>query len=436
MREQLLAIFEAAVVAVKPDQALLRHIHLQGNTLLAGGQKYNLERRSVKVVGAGKGAAPMAEAVEKILGQRISQGYIVVKYGHALTLSNMMIKEASHPVPDSSGEAGAREILKIAESCSPEDLLICLFTGGASALLPAPANGLTLEEIQATTSLLLSSGAPIQEVNAVRKHLSKISGGRLAQAANGANILSIIISDVIGDDLEAIASGPTAPDGTTFGECLEIIRKYKLTEQLPASILRHLEAGAAGKVEETPKPGAACFDKVTNIIVASNGQALLAAQARAEELGYRVDVQPTPMTGEASDVAHELIDQAKMLARKLGAGDPGICLLAGGETTVTVTGEGLGGRNQEMALTAAIELEGIDNIAALFAGTDGTDGPTDATGGFACGDSVSKMDGKAREFLVAHDSYHALKKSRDLLVTGPTLTNVMDIAIILIRAPE
>lgn len=436
MRKQLQEIFSAAVDAVRPDQAILQHVKINGPLLEAGGNTFNLDRGLVRLVGAGKGAAPMAEAMEKLLGSRIVAGCVVVKYGHTLNLSHVRLHEASHPVPDQGGLAGAAEILALAAECRPDDLLLCLLTGGASALLPAPAKGLSLEDLQKTTSLLLASGAAIEEINAVRKHLSALSGGQLARATNDAYILSIIVSDVIGDSLEAIASGPTAPDGSTFRQCMDIARKYNLLEQLPPNVVKHLEAGAAGKIPETPKPGDPCFDKVTNIIVASNGQALAAARRKAEMLGYSVEMVVEPMEGEAGETARELINRAKNISEHLKPGSRPVCLLAGGETTVTLTGNGLGGRNQEMALAAAIELENHNNIGALFAGTDGTDGPTDATGGFAFSTSAARMEGGAKGYLEAHDSYHALKKSGDLLVTGPTLTNVMDIAIILIQPPQ
>lgn len=436
MREQLLAIFQAAVGAVRPDQAIMRHVQIKDHKLWAGGKEFDLDKGVIRVIGAGKGAAPMAQAIEKLLGSRITEGLAVVKYGHTLQLGSINLAEASHPVPDAKGEKAAQEILAIARQCKPNDLLICLFTGGASALLPAPAHGLTLEDIQQTTSLLLASGASIEEVNAIRKHLSDLSGGQLALAANGASVLSIIVSDVIGDSLEAIASGPTAPDSSTFKQCMEIIEKYGLVGQLTPGVSERLEAGLKGRIPETPKPGNPCFDKVTNIIVASNGQALTAAAEKAEEMGFMVEKRAEPMMGEASEIAKELVERAKVISRHLKRGEKPVCLLAGGETTVTLAGEGLGGRNQEMALTAAIELENTENIEALFAGTDGTDGPTDATGGFAFNTSAAKMEGLAQTYLASHDSYHALKKSEDLLVTGPTLTNVMDMAILLVFPPE
>lgn len=430
-RQQLLEIFEAAIRAVQPDQSVLGHLSFRDSKLKADDAEYETGAGKIIVVGAGKGAAPMARALESLLGAHITKGHIVVKYGHELELGHMEISQAAHPVPDSAGEAAAARILELAGEAGPEDLLICLLTGGASALLPAPAEGLTLEDLQKTTSLLLASGATINEVNAVRKHLSRLSGGQLAKAANGARVLSIIVSDVIGDDPGAIASGPTYPDETTFRDCVEIIERYGLGQQLTEKVRKRLYAGAEGKVAETPKKDDPVFARVQNVIVASNSQALAAAAKKAEDLGYAVKIAQEPMTGEAREVARDLVRTARELSsrRKPGAGP--ICLLAGGETTVTLKGSGRGGRNQEMALAVAIEIVDQDNICALFAGTDGTDGPTDAAGGFAFGNTAAKMQGRAQDFLDNNDSNAALSLAGDQLVTGPTRTNVMDIAILL-----
>lgn len=431
LRRQLLEIFQAAVAAVRPGQALLRHVRLNGPLFEAGGTSYDLNSGAVRVIGAGKGAAPMAQALEKLLGDKIQSGLVCVKYDHTLPLRRINVAEAAHPVPDEAGERAANAILAMASRCASNDLLICLFTGGASALLPAPVEGVSLSDLQQTTSALLASGADIIELNAVRKHLSRLSGGQLARNANGAQVISIIVSDVIGDDLAAIASGPTAPDSSTFGQCLDIIAKYDIAAKLPDSVLKHLEKGANGQIPETPKAGEMFFHKVENVIAASNAQALEAAADKARELGLAVHTVPEPMRGEAIATAVKLADKIKELAGAMRPGDPGICLLAGGETTVTVKGSGKGGRNQEMALAAAVELAGESSIGALFGGTDGTDGPTAAAGGFAFGDTASKLDGEAGAYLAANDSFTALRAADDLLVTGPTLTNVMDVAVLI-----
>ena len=439
-REELREIFAAALAAVAPDAAVTRHVHLAdgGRLLEAGGRSWDLGRGSVRVVGAGKGAAPMAQALENLLGPHITEGFVVVKYGHHLPLAHMGIAQAAHPVPDAAGVAAAERILEIAHHCAPGDLLICLLTGGASALTAAPAPGLSLEDLQATTNLLLQCGATIYEVNAVRKHLSSLGGGQLAAAANGADVLGIIVSDVVGDALDVIASGPTSPDPSTFARCLEILERYHILGQIPAAARERLEAGAAGRIPETPKPGDPLFERVCNVLAATNRQALEAAAARAEALGMEARILTDSLTGEARDVAAQLVAEARQAAATLKPGDRGVCLLAGGETTVTLTGKGLGGRNQEMALAAALELEGVPGISGIFAGTDGTDGPTDAAGGFADAGSVARMGGRetALAFLRRNDSNAALVEAGDLLITGPTRTNVMDLAALLVEAPR
>lgn len=428
-REKLLLIFRSGLAAVAPDAALLSHLQIDGNNIAAGGKTFNIPASGLRVIGAGKGAAPMALAFENLLGNRIREGFVVVKYGHELDLEHIEIAQAAHPVPDEAGEKAAMRCLEIAGHCRPGDLLVCLITGGASALLPAPVKGLSLADLQATTAALLECGAEIGEINAIRRHLSRIGGGSLALAANGCQVLSLIISDVVGDSLMDIASGPTAHDASSFADCLSIIIKYDIAGKLPESVLSYLQDEA--KLEKDRPKDDSAFANVKNVIIASNSQALDAAAKKASELGYEVVLKNRPMTGEAKDVAISLISEAKMLQKK----NSKICLLAGGETTVTIHGNGKGGRNQEMALAAALELENTKGICALFGGTDGTDGPVDAAGGFAFANSASMMGGRAmaENFLANNDSNAALRLAGDLLVTGPTRTNVMDLAIILVE---
>lgn len=439
-RKQLREIFEAALAAVAPDAAVTRHVRLSagGTRLEAGGRSWDLAHGCVRVVGAGKGAAPMAQALEKLLGTHIAEGFAVVKYGHELPLRHLAMAQAGHPVPDAAGIAAAGRILEIARACAPGDLLICLLTGGASALTPAPAAGLSLADLQGTTNLLLKCGATIDEVNAVRKHLSSFGGGQLAAAANGADVLGIIVSDVVGDALDVIASGPTSPDPTTFAQCLEILDRFHILATAPAAARERLEAGASGVIAETPKPGDALFERVCNVLAATNRQALEAAAARAESLGMEARILTDSLTGEARSVAADLVAEARRVAAALEPGQRSVCLLAGGETTVTLGGDGLGGRNQEMALAAALELADISGISCVFAGTDGTDGPTEAAGGFADAGSVARMGGReaALVFLQKNDSNTALLRSGDLLITGPTRTNVMDLAILVVNTPD
>lgn len=438
-RTQLRRILDAALEAVAPDAAVRRHVCLEGGGqwLVAGGRRWNLERGRLRVVGAGKGAAPMALAVEALLGDRIAEGLVVVKYGHELPLERIGVVQAGHPVPDEAGTRAAARLLSMARASAPGDLLLCLLTGGASALTPSPAPGLELADLQATTEALLRCGAGIEEINAVRKHLSRFGGGGLARAAGGADVLGIIVSDVVGDALDVIASGPTVPDASTFGQCLEILDRRHVRHVMPPAVMRRLEAGAAGAVPETPKPGDALFDRVFNVLAATNRQALDAAAQAARTMGLEPRILSDRLSGEAADTAVALVAEARKVAAALRPGDADVCLLAGGETTVTLRGGGLGGRNQEMALAAALALEDVPGVCALFAGTDGTDGPMDAAGGFADAGSVARLGGRgaAEALLRNNDSNAALTLSGDVLVTGPTRTNVMDVALLLVRAP-
>lgn len=430
-----MAIFQAGLDAVAPDHALLRHLEFHGDQLAAGGETFDLSQGRVLVVGGGKGAAPMAAALEELLGERISEGRVVVKYDHALPLKRIVLKEAGHPVPDEAGLRATAAMLELARSAGEKDTVICLFTGGASALTPAPVAGVSLTDLQRLTTLLLECGATINELNAVRKHLSCFSGGQLARAAYPARVLCVLVSDVVGDRLDVIASGPTVPDSATFAQCMDIVRRYDLEKHLPKAVRDHLVAGSAGCVSETPKAGDPMFARVTTLLVATNGQALAAAACKAGQLGYDARILTDELEGEARDQAVLLVDEARTTAAALEPGDRPVCLLAGGETTVTLTGAGTGGRNQEMALAAALALDGEPRIAALFAGTDGTDGPTDAAGGFSHGQSAAAMRACCDpvQLLCDNDSYNALPHSRDLLKTGPTRTNVMDMAILLVH---
>ncbi|WP_165176997.1 DUF4147 domain-containing protein [Desulfovibrio sp. ZJ369] len=436
-RQTLQGIFDAALAAVSPDGALLRHLRLEGDSLVADGRPWNIAKRRISVIGAGKGVAPMALALEDMLGGRLDAGFIVVKYDHGLPLKRITQAEAAHPVPNAAGVEASRRLLEMARKAGERDLLICLLTGGASALTPAPAPGLSLEDVQRVTDLLLRCGATIQELNAVRKHLSVFGGGQLARAAAPAAMLSVIVSDVVGDPLDVIASGPTAPDVTSFEDCVKILARHDLTERLPLAVRQRLANGLAGRVEETPKPGDPLFSRVQNILSATNRQALDAAARAAERLGCTPCILTDRLTGEARHKAAELVEEALRRASALRPGDKPLCLLAGGETTVTIRGRGKGGRNQEMALAAALALENTPHVCGLFAGTDGTDGPTEAAGGFAFADSVARMGGRrqALALLADNNSNAALARSRDLLITGPTRTNVMDLAVLLVERP-
>ncbi len=435
---RLRVILDAALAAVAPDGALARHVQLRGATLSVDGEDYNLRGRRLLVLGAGKGAAPMAAALEKLLGPRISEGHIIVKEGHGLPLERIRLSEAGHPVPDARGESAAHDLLCLAHSAGRDDLVLCLFTGGASALTPALAGGIALDDMRRTTSLLLECGAAIHEINAVRKHLSAFSGGRLAAAAAPARVICLIVSDVVGDDLDVIASGPTAPDAATFGRCLEIVERFRIKDKLPRPVLERLNDGAAGKIPETPKADDPLFARVRNRLIATNRQALEAGAAAAEKLGYEARILTDSLVGDSRQRAAELTEQACREAQGRKNGDKPLCLLFGGETTLNVRGSGLGGRNQEMAVIASQLLCGRRGIAALFVDTDGTDGPTDAAGGFACCETVECAKARGLDpqpYLDNNDCYTFLKNCGRLLCTGPTLTNVMGMGIFLIH-PE
>lgn len=430
----LYSIFDAGVRAVAPDAALMRHVCLEDGQLLVDGQSWKLPRRGrLLVLGAGKGVAPMGAAVEELLGDRIDTGMLVVKYGHGLPLQQIAQVEAAHPVPDAAGEAATRALLELAAGAAADDLVLCLLTGGASALTPAPVSGVTLEDMQQVTELLLRSGATITELNAVRKHLSRFSGGQLARTAAPAGVVSVIVSDVVGDALDVIASGPTAPDVSTFADCMDILARYGLGSAMPPAVLHHLRQGQLHQEAETPKPGDALFRHVQNTLVATNRQALDAAAEQARSHGFRPVILTDRMVGEAREQAALLVTQARQMAAELAADAQPVCLLAGGETTVTLRGRGRGGRNQEMALAASLALQDCPHICALFAGTDGTDGPTDAAGGCAWAGNLAIAGlEQARRALEENDSYAILHHCGALLRTGPTRTNVMDLAILLV----
>ena len=430
----LRALADAGIAAVAPDGAVLRHLRLEGDILHAGGKSWNLRRvKRVLVLGAGKGAASMAAALENLLGERISDGLVIVKYDHGLPLKHIRLAEAAHPVPNQAGMDAAAELLQLARSATADDLVICPFTGGASALTPALCHGVSLDDLRALTGLLLECGATIHEINAVRKHLSAFNGGRLAQAAAPAPVLSLIVSDVVGDNLDVIASGPTVPDPASFADCAAIMDRFALWERLPAPVREHLQRGLRGEEDETPKPGDPVFAGATTLLIATVTQALDAAAAEAVRQGYSPQILCADMTGEARDMAATLIARAREAADKAGPGSR-LCLLAGGETTVTLRGKGFGGRNQEMALAATLLLDGDTRLSMVCVGTDGTDGPTDAAGGFADGEGAAKARVLGLDLpamLADNDSYHALDALGTLLRTGPTRTNVMDMAILL-----
>jgi len=425
LRKDARAIFRAALDAADPAEAVARH--------LARG---NFTRfRNIYVIGTGKAGASMAQAAERVLGRRITAGLVNVKYGHVARLRRIELNECGHPVPDARGVAGAGRIAEIARRAGKDDLVVCLISGGGSALLPLPAAPITLDEIQAVTRLLLNCGANIHEINAVRKHISAIKGGQLARLASPATVEALLLSDVIGDDLDVIGSGPTAPDASTFARVAEIFEHYGISGEVPASVRQRIQAGLRGEIEETPKPGDPVFRRVRNTVVGSNRLALDAASRAARRLGYRTLVLASEIQGETREVARMHAAIAREVARAGRPAKPPACIITGGETTVTIKGRGLGGRNQEFVLAAAIDIAGLDDVVVFSAGTDGTDGPTDAAGAIADGRTLARNPEAAR-FLEANDSYHYFEGLGDLVKTGPTNTNVMDVRILLVGAQD
>lgn len=437
LRNDAKSIFSACLDAVDPKRAIKRVVELKGNSLLINSQPaVQIEDfQRIWVVGAGKASAAMAQALEEILGELIRGGVISVKYGCGLSLSRAEVVEAGHPLPDDNGARAAREIIHLLESLTEKDLVISCISGGGSALLPAPANGITLRDKQSLTQLLLSVGADIEEINTVRKHVSRVKGGNLMRAAYPAFVINLMLSDVVGDDPSTIASGPFSPDDSTFGEVLAILDRYSLRGKVSLGLLRYILDGVTGKARETPKPGEKIFERVLNVVIGSNIVALNEGRRLAENLGYRTAILSSKIVGNTHEAAGF---HAAIAAEIRSTGNPlapPACVLSGGETTVTLTGKGLGGRNQHFALCLVRRAADIRDSIFLSAGTDGTDGPTDAAGAFVDSRSLERSLSVGMDpdvYLLNNDSYHFFQKLGDLIITGPTRTNVMDIRIILV----
>ena len=425
-REAALAIWRAALDAAAVEPLVRSSLRRHGDTLACGPLTLDLrDVDRVLVLGCGKAGAAMARAAESLLGDRIDQGLVVVKDGYTLATRVVELAEAGHPVPDGRGQAAAQRILALARSAGPRDLVMFLISGGGSALMPAPAPPVTLEEKQEVTRRLLGAGATIGELNAVRKHLSLLKGGQLARAAAPARVLTLLLSDVIGDPLDVIASGPTAPDPTTFADALDVLGRRGVLDRVAPGVIERLNAGARGEIPETPKPVESLFTNVTHVVVGNHRLVVDAAAAAASRLGYAPRIAAAAVEGEARDAARDLVTQARSLP-------PRACLIAGGETTVTVRGRGRGGRCQEFALAAALALEGDDEVTVLAAGTDGTDGPTDAAGAVVDATTVERGRAAGRDpdrALAENDSHTFLSAAGDLIVTGPTNTNLLDLYV-------
>lgn len=429
---------QAALAAVNPAEAVYRFVSRMGDQILVADRTYPLrEFDRVFLIGAGKAAMPMADAVSEVLRDRLSNGVIITKYQHAdrPLPDHVRVHEAGHPVPDRNSVEATRDLAELLRDVTPRDLIFCVISGGGSSLLTLPAAGITLADLQATTQLLLRAGATIHEINTLRKHLDMVKGGGLARLAQGAPIVALILSDVIGDDLSVIASGPTVPDPSTFADAWRIVEQYDLADQLPAAVHARLSHGASGEIADTPKPGNPLFDRVQTVIIGSNAQAAQAAEKAARQLKFNALLLTTQGQGEAREVAKVAAAVAREIARYNRPVPKPACVIMGGETTVTLKGRGLGGRNQEIALAAAIAIEGLPDTLIAALGTDGTDGPTDAAGAVATGDTVRRaraigLDAQAR--LADNDAYHFFQPLGDLIITGPTGTNVNDLLFILV----
>ncbi len=435
-KEYILATLRSALVAVDPVAAVKRNLTLVGHSLHVGSRTYDLDCYDrVYVVGAGKASAAMALALEEVLGDRITAGWINVKDGYTAPTRRVHLHEAGHPLPDERGVEGSRRIAAMLQKAEAADLVIALFSGGGSALMTLPANGITLSDQESLTRSLLRCGATINEINAIRKHVSELKGGDLARLAWPAQVIALMVSDVIGSPLDVIASGPTVPDPTTFAQAMVVLEERRIVSEVPAPILERLSKGMEGLIPETPKADAEYFRAVHNLVVASNEQAAEAALDRAREFGLNGLLLSTFVEGEAREVARVMAAVAREIDR---SGQPvarPAVVVAGGETTVTVRGQGKGGRNQELALAAAPGISGLDNVAMVALGTDGTDGPTDAAGAIVTGKTASRAARAGLSIpaaLADNDAYHFFHELGDLLITGPTNTNVNDLTFVFV----
>ena len=434
-------VFLRAVSAVDPSKRLREIITVERDTLRVKTDEHSEDLfhlkafKNIFLIGTGKASASMAQTVEGLLADRISSGVITTKLGHRLPLKWTELIEAGHPIPDRNGLEGAHRIQSLLKDSGPEDLVLIVLSGGGSALLPLPVEGITLEEKQEVTQLLLDCGAAIKEINTVRKHISQVKGGWLARWAYPSTVLTFILSDVVGDPLDVIGSGPTVPDPSTFQDAWEILRKYNLIREVAPSIQKHLQLGREGRVQETPKPGESAFERVHNILMGSNILALRAAQQEASSYGFHTLILSSSIVGETREVARFHAAIAKEVVTSGNPISKPACIISGGETTVTIRGRGRGGRNQELALAGALEIQGLETVVLLSGGTDGTDGPTDAAGAVADHTTVKRglaMGLHPKAHLEENDAYPFFEKLGDLLITGPTQTNVMDVRILLI----
>ncbi|MEM0357126.1 MAG: glycerate kinase [Candidatus Bathyarchaeia archaeon] len=435
-RELALKSLEAAVEAVDPKKLILSKLTLKDSILKVNGYTFDLNQfRNIYVIGGGKASGSMAEALETVLGNRINEGFVNVPKGSKHKTAVVKLHEASHPIPDDSGVQGVKHMLEIAEKAGEKDLIICLISGGGSSLMPLPRNGITLADKRKITEDLLKCGATINEINTVRKHISGFKGGWLAKKAYPATVLNLVLSDVLGDPLDFIASGPTVPDSTTFSDAIKILKKYGLWEKTPESIKKILIDGERGLIPETPKAGDEVFKRVFNVVIGNCRDACIAACETLKSEGLNTLFLTSLLEGEARHVGTVLASLAREIVASGSPVQKPAALVVGGETTVTVVGKGKGGRNQEIALAAALKIKSLDGCVVASLSTDGVDGPTDAAGALADGKTVARAESagfRAEDFLAENDSYNFFSKLDDLIFTGPTGTNVNDISVVIV----
>ncbi len=431
-RRFILDLLERGLATIDPRCCVRRVLHCADGRLQVGPHAFNLDRRRVWGISIGKAAVPMAEALTERLGGALAGGVLLTRYGYGGQVDGFLVREAGHPIPDENGVLAAAEIARMTADVGPDDLVICLLSGGGSALLAAPQPGVTIDDLAVTTDLLIQSGAAIDETNTVRRHLSTLQGGQLARRLQPATVITLALSDVIGDRLEAIASGPTAPDPTCFGDAIGVLHRYRLWERSPALVRKHLERGMAGEVDDTVNPGDPVFRGSAIEIVGNNDALLDALEDAGRAAGCRTLRAVEPVRGEARHVARDI---ARCAVDLVGGDSQRTLYIAGGETTVTVRGNGRGGRNQELALAAALEIDGIEGLCIAALATDGSDGVTEAAGAIIDGrsaDTIRRAGIDPEAALHDNDSHAALKASGDLLQTGPTRTNIADACIVLI----
>ncbi len=438
------SIFSHALRRVDPYEMIIRSMSVEDDTLVISNEAGTIREdlrsyRDIVVLGIGKASSKMGKAMEEVLGERISRGMVVTKYGHAEPLKRIRVMQAGHPIPDENSVAGAGALFDLASDADEKTLILNLVSGGGSALFSLPPEGISLEDKQKTTKVLLESGADIGEINSIRKHLSRVKGGRFARASFPARMINIILSDVVGDRLDTIASGIAVPDDSTYAQALDIVSRYHIRNRLPKSVVQYLESGEKGDVPDTPKQGDPVFSRVLNVLLGNNLAACSAARDQGANLGYRAVLLTSTLTGEAREAAKFFASVARDIRRGTADFARPALIVAGGETTVTIRGTGKGGRNQEMALSFLNEFfdnqPGAEGIYFLSAGTDGTDGPTDAAGalvGPGLPGEAARIGLDPGPYLENNDSYHFFERAGGLFITGPTNTNVCDIQLMIV----